>query len=148
MTDSPATRQGTTWMEWLGVGAGVLALVVSFMPWYRSADGLAGALRAQGVRPWLSVWQANFLAWFPVVLLVAVSVLLLWQRFGRPLQMLTSLWLTLAVLAVVMILLRWITLPTGVQSGFGLYLGLAAAVASAAAAFLAFRGQARASREV
>ncbi|MCE7008955.1 hypothetical protein LWC34_40010 [Kibdelosporangium philippinense] len=128
----PATRDRITWLEWIGVAAGAAALVVSFLPWYR-AEG------DQGTQLWIPVWEANFLAWFPVVLLMAISVLLLWQRFGKPVQMLSSLWLTLAVLAVVMILLRWITLPAPIASDFGLYLGLIVAAGSALTAFLAFR---------
>ncbi|MFC0114714.1 hypothetical protein [Kibdelosporangium aridum] len=139
MADVPATRARITWLEWIGVAAGIVALVVSFLPWYRASDAVAAELREQGAPTWLPVWEGNFLAWFPVVLLLAVSVLLLWQRFGKPVQMLSSLWLTLAVLAVVMILLRWITLPMSVGSGFGLYLGLIVAVGSGLTAFLAFR---------
>jgi hypothetical protein len=144
VTDSPATRQGTTWTEWLGVAAGVIALVVSFLPWYRLTADLVPQAEAQGLPTWFTVWEANFLAWFPVILLLAVTVLLLWQRFGKPVQMVSSLWLTLAMLAVLMILLRWITLPEGLRSGYGLYLGLIAGVLSGIAGFLAFRGQERA----
>jgi hypothetical protein len=144
VTDSPATRQGITWMEWLGVAAGVVALVVSFLPWYRLSAPLERQAESQGAQTWITVWQGNFLAWFPVVLLLAACVLILWQRFGKPLQMLSSLWLTLAALAVAMILLRWITAPDGIRSGYGLYLGLIAAVVSGVAGFLAFRGTARA----
>lgn len=141
MSDVPATRAQTSWLDWIGVAAGVLALVVSFLPWYQLAEPVAAVARGQGRTTWIAVWEGNFLAWFPIVLLMAVSVLLLWQRFGKPVQMLSSLWLTLTVLAVVMILLRWITVPAGLASGFGLYLGLIVAVGSGVAGFLAFRRQ-------
>jgi hypothetical protein len=144
VTDSPATRQGTTWTEWVGVGAGIAALVVSFLPWYRVTDELVGPQEAMRLPIRFTVWELNFLAWFPIVLLAAVSVLVLWQRFGRPVQMLTSLWLTLTVLAIVMILLRWVTVPAGIVAGYGLYLGLIVTVVSGLAGFLAFRGQERA----
>ncbi|ALG06110.1 hypothetical protein [Kibdelosporangium phytohabitans] len=141
MADVPAKHDRITWQEWVGVGAGIAAVVVSFLPWFRLAEPTAAELRAQGSATWIPVWQGNFLAWFPTVLLLAVSVLLLWQRFGKPVQMLSALWLTLAMLALVMILLRWVTLPTTIASGFGLYLGILMAVGSGAAAFLAFREQ-------
>ncbi|CAM3945237.1 hypothetical protein KIPE111705_32815 [Kibdelosporangium persicum] len=144
MADVPATRHRITWLEWIGVAAGIIGLVVSFLPWFRATEPVAVGLRAQGAPTWIPVWEGNFLAWFPVVLLLAVSVLLLWQRFGRPVRMTSSLWLTLGMLAVVMIVLRWITLPASVVSGFGLYLGLMVAAGSGAAAFLAFRREQRA----
>jgi hypothetical protein len=144
VTDSPATRQGITWMEWIGGGAGIVALVVSFLPWYRLTADRVPQAEAEGKPTWVTVWAGNFLAWFPVVLLLAVTVLLLWQRLGRPVQMISSLWLTLTMLAVVMILLRWITLQEGLRSGYGLYLGLIAGVLSGIAGFLAFRGEQRA----
>jgi hypothetical protein len=138
------TRQGISWLGWVGVGAGIVALVVSFLPWYRLTVDLVPQAEAQGLATQVTVWAGNFLAWFPVVLLVAVTVLLLWQRFGKPVPMVPSLWLTLALLAVVMILMRWITLQEGLRSGYGLYLGLIAGVVSGIAGFLAFRGQERA----
>ncbi|MBP2321084.1 magnesium-transporting ATPase (P-type) [Kibdelosporangium banguiense] len=146
MTDTPAIQNRATWLDWVGVGAGIAALLASFLPWYRVAESLVGQAEAAGQQTWITVWEGNFLAWFPIVLLMAVSVLLVWQRFGKPVQMVTSLWLTLALLAVVMILLRWITLPEGIRSGFGLYLGLIVAVCSVVAGFLAFRGQERANQ--
>lgn len=146
MTDSPAGRNRITWLDWLGVGAGIVALVVSFLPWYRLVDTLEQQSAAVGAATWITVWQGNFLAWFPIVLLMAVSVLILWQRFGKPVQLMSSLWLTLAILAIVMILLRWVTLPATIRSDYGLYLGLIAALVSGGAGFLAFRGQARVDR--
>nr|WP_157528597.1 hypothetical protein [Kibdelosporangium sp. MJ126-NF4] len=143
MTDVPATPDRITWLEWVGVGAGVAAVVVSFLPWFRAPDSRVAQLREQGVDTWIPVWQGNFLAWFPTVLLLAVSVLLLWQRFGKPVQMLSSLWVTLAVLALVMILLRWVTLPSAIVGGIGLYLGIVVAVGSGLAGFAAFRRQQR-----
>jgi hypothetical protein len=138
------TRQGISWLEWVGMGAGIAALVVSFLPWYRVVNELVAAQEAMRLPTSFSVWELNFLAWFPIVLLLAVSVLILWQRYGRPVQMLTSLWLTLAVLALVMILLRWITVPASIVPGYGLYLGLIATLVSGVAGFLAFRRQERA----
>ncbi|MEV4310847.1 hypothetical protein [Actinocrispum sp. NPDC049592] len=148
MTDKPATRHRFTLVEWIGVDAGIVALVASFLPWYRLADNLVGRA-APGAPTSTTAWQMNFLGWFPVVALLAVSVLIMAQLFGRQIQMLTSLWMTLAVLGVVMILLRWITVPKSggepaLVAGFGLYLGLGAAIVSLVTGFLAFRGSQRA----
>jgi hypothetical protein len=151
VTDTPATQHRITPLEWVGVGAGVLALVASFLPWYTLSGTITQDQRLLGQRTWLTAWGTNFLGWFPVVLLVAVGVLIVAKRFGRAVPILASLWMTLAVLAVVMILLRWITVPdasriTGrgadyatFHGGFGLYAGLAAGVVSVVTGFLSFR---------
>jgi hypothetical protein len=152
VTDTPAVRHRISALEWVGVGAGVLALVASFLPWYTLSGSITQDRQVLGLRSWLSAWGTNFLGWFPTVLLVAVAVLIVGQRFGRAVPILSSLWLTLALLAVIMILLRWITVPdagalTGrgedyaaFHGGIGLYLGLLAALVSVVTGFMSFRG--------
>lgn len=144
MTDMPATQHRITLLEWVGIAAGVLALVASFLPWYQLSSSLAERVRVTGASTWTSVWKMNFLGWFPIVLLVAVAVLIGAQQFGKRLQILASLWMTLAVLAVVMIVLRWITVPksgsdAALVAGFGLYVGLGAGIVSVVTGFLSFR---------
>ncbi|MET0135655.1 MAG: hypothetical protein ABW215_18910 [Kibdelosporangium sp.] len=158
MTETPAVKHRITPLEWIGVGAGGVAVVASFMPWYTLSGTLVDEQRNLGLRTSLSAWGAYFLGWFPIVLLVAVAVLIVGQMFSRRLPMLASLWLTLALLATVMILLRWITVPDATEftgrgedyaqfhAGFGLYLGLAAAVVSGVGGFLTFRVHQRTTR--
>lgn len=134
-------------LEWAGIGAGVLAFVVSFFPWY-SVDvaGFGGGS--------LSAWNSGFLAWFPVLLLIIAGGVLVTSHMGVQVQRVPMIWLATTALSVVLILLRWLTLPddggigsfgllgdSGVESGagFGLVLGLIAAIVSGVAAFLVFR---------
>jgi hypothetical protein len=151
VTDTPATRHKITLLEWVGVGAGALALIASFLPWYDLSGTFADQQRALGFPTWTSAWRVGFLGWFPVMLLVIVGLLIAVQLMGKQVSILPPLWITLALLAVVMILLRWITVPDAGQAtgrgpdyatltaGFGLFMGLLAAFVSAVAGFLSFR---------
>ncbi|HEU5107350.1 MAG TPA: hypothetical protein VFT95_02110, partial [Micromonosporaceae bacterium] len=120
-------------LEWAGVGAGLLAFIVSFFPWYSvSFDSPFGSLGNTSV----SAWDAGFLAWFSVLLLVAAGVLILLPHFGTQIPNLTLIWLGLAGVATLFILLRWLTfddfsaLGGSAGAGFGLFLGLLAGVIS------------------
>lgn len=151
VTDMPPVKHQTTVNEWVGVGAGAVALVASLLPWYTLSGTLADQEKALGQRNWLTAWGTGFIGWFPTVLLVAVAGLIISQRFAKAVRVLAPLWLTLAVVAVAMILLRWIIFPdasklTGLNAdyaafhvGFGLYVGLLAALVSGVTGFLEFR---------
>ena len=134
-------------LEWAGSGAGVLAFIVSFLPWY-SVDyqGIVGGS--------LSAWGTGFFALFSVLLLMAAGALVLAPHFGVQVARLPLIWLSLSGVAVLFILLQWLILPddggigefgllgdTGIDSGagFGLIVGLILALVSAVAAFLTFR---------
>ncbi|WP_132118822.1 hypothetical protein [Actinocrispum wychmicini] len=151
MTDTPpSTPHQTTLPEWIGVSAGAVAVVASFLPWFTLSGTLADQQKTLGLRSWLTAWGAGFLGWFPTVLLVVVAAVIVSQRFARALRILAPLWLTLAVVAIAMILLRWITVPDATKltgqspdyasfhSGVGLYVGLVAAVVSAVTGLFAF----------
>ena len=56
-------------LEWAGIGAGLFAFIVSFFPW-ASID--LATIRLGGRRS-LSAWNAAFIAWFPVMLLMAAG---------------------------------------------------------------------------
>lgn len=139
--------------EWIGLGAGVLAFVASFLPWWEvSFSGPAAGLGfvADGS---LSAWSLGFFAWFPVLLLVASAGVMLAGHLGAQIPSVRVGWpvilLGVSVIALVIILLRWLTLPspsgafalTGVSygAGFGLYVGLIAAVLFGLAQYLIFR---------
>lgn len=135
-------------LEWAGVGAGALAFIDSFLPWY--------SVSFAGFGESLSAWNTGFLAWFPVLLLIGAGVLVALPHFGTKVDRLPLIWLVLSGVATVLILLRWLTLPDdgglgdvggllGDDAGFdsgagaGLVIGLIIAVVSTVAAALAFR---------
>jgi hypothetical protein len=143
MAQFDAKRVST--LEWAGIGAGVLAFLVSFFPWF--------SVSFAGESASASAWNTGIGAWLPVLMLVAAAVLLLLPHFGTPVQRQTLIWLILAAASVVIIVLRWITLPGddgglglgavgGLEAGagFGLIIGLIASVISTAAAVVSFRG--------
>lgn len=134
-------------LEWAGIGAGLAAFVFSLLPWYSvSYAGIGGSL---------SAWNSGFIAWFPMLLVLVAGGLLLATHFGVKVDRLPLIWLSLAAVAVVLVLLRWLTLPddgglgdlgtlggpSGFESGagIGLILGLIAAIVSAVGAVLTFR---------
>lgn len=134
-------------LEWAGIGAGLAAFIFSFLPWY-SVDvaGFGGGS--------LTAWGTGFFALMSVLLLIAAGALVLAPHFGVQVARLPLIWLSLSAAAVLFILLQWLILPddggigdfgllgdSGIESGagFGLIMGLIAAVASGVAAFLTFR---------
>ncbi|GAA4433446.1 hypothetical protein GCM10023148_39260 [Actinokineospora soli] len=123
-------------IEWAGIGAGVAAFLFSFFPWL--SVEVFGDLSVSG-----SAWQSGFLAWFSVLLLVGAGAVVLLPHMGTDVPNRTVLWLSFAGVAVLFILLRWITLDSFVGASIGLFLGLLAAIVSAAAAFLSFQAAKR-----
>jgi len=129
-------------LEWAGIGGGALAFIASFLPWLTvSTDIDLPGIEASYSG---SAWSSGFAAWFSVLLLVAAAVVLVLPKLGTPVPNASMIWLGLAGAAVVLIILRWVTsyesvFGVSVGAGFGLFIGLLAALASAAGAFLTFR---------
>ncbi|WP_436501414.1 hypothetical protein [Actinokineospora sp. HUAS TT18] len=136
-------------IEWAGIGAGALAFLISFFPWYSfSFDGPSLGFDTSGS---LSAWNVGILGWLPVLMLIGAGVVVLLPHLGNDVPNRATIWLGLAAGAVVLILIRWLTLPddgglgslagSGYSSGagFGLIVGLLVAIASAVAAFLTFQ---------
>ncbi|RSN65265.1 hypothetical protein DMH01_02405 [Amycolatopsis sp. WAC 04182] len=149
-----------TWREWLGLAAGLLALVALFLPWTTltasrpEIEDVLTTLPADDVTR--DAWHAGFLAWAPPFLLFlpGVAVVLFGRvdavrRAGLP-----HLWLMAAIGALLLMVLGWTTLDwqfdadqrgifsaAGIEIGTGLgrYLGLLAAVVSAVVAFFDVR---------
>ncbi len=133
-------------LEWAGIGAGALAFIVSFFPWY-SVDfgGFGGGS--------LNAWSTGFFGLLSVLLLMAAGGLVIAPHFGVAVARRALLWLSLSGAAVLFIVLQWLILPddggigdfgvldSGIDSGagFGLIVGLILAIVSAGAAFLTFR---------
>lgn len=144
------TKQVTP-IEWAGIGAGALAFLISFFPWYSfSWDG--GGLGIGATSDSASAWSVGIGGWGAVLLLVAAAVIIVLPHVGTTVPNKAALWLGFAAAATVIILIRWLTLPDdgglgalaggGFSSGagFGLIIGLIAAVVSGVAAFLYFQG--------
>ena len=112
------------------MGAGVLMIVDSFLPWWGAKhSSLANR----------SGWNAGFGAWFSILLVIAVAVVAAVRVFGGrampPVANGAVSWtlLTAAVsaLAVVIILLRWLTFQSfggAAVMKYGTYLGLIVAI--------------------
>lgn len=148
--------------QWLGIGAGVLAFVNTFLPWFSaSAAGAIGAAMSGSANAWEE--PASFLAWFTMLLLVVAGAIAALPLFGVQIPQQPLVWLGLAGLSFVLVIVKWIDLPgvsdifeeqgitpTDAQleqaekavdmgAGFGLYLGLILAIVSLAGAVLTFQ---------
>jgi len=131
--------------EWIGLGAGLIAFIASFLPWFSVSAGLFSVSA--------NAWSVGFLAWFPVLLMVAAAGVILAQQLGANVPSVRPSWplilLGVAVLSLVLILIRWITMSadtygldfTGISygAGFGLYVGLVAAILLGLSQFMVFR---------
>jgi hypothetical protein len=142
-------------LDWVLVGAGLLAYISSFLPWYRADISILGIERSTTA----NAWNAGIGAWLPVLLLVVAGVVGLASAMGMRLPSKPLITLGLSGLAVIAILLRWMTFPdaTGRNSldmdnvdvegllavssgaGVGLYIGLVAATVAVVASFLTSR---------
>jgi hypothetical protein len=132
--------------EWIGLGAGLIAFIASFLPWFSLSAGILGSISA-------NAWSLGFLAWFPVLLMVAAAGVILAQQLGVTVPAVKPSWplilLGVAALSLILILLRWITMSaetdglefTGVSygAGFGLYVGLVAALLLGLSQYMVFR---------
>jgi hypothetical protein len=157
MRGSDSTK--VTALDWVVVSAGVLAYLSSFLPWYSYRVSVS-LFRFEGsANANVNAWNAGFGAWFSVLLLVVAGGVVLASTMGLRLPTARPLiTLGLSVLAFVTILLRWATFSDTVDgqddlgnidvggfltassgAGFGLYLGLLAAVAAAVASLLMVR---------
>lgn len=135
--------------QWLGIGAGLLALIDSFLPWYSISIEQGSLSRSESG----GAWDVGFIAWFSILLLIAAAVIAALPLLGKTVPSGNIIWLGLAGLAFVLILVRWLTyessadLPPGVEdvpgfsagASFGTILGLILAAVSAVGAFLAYR---------
>jgi hypothetical protein len=131
--------------EWIGLGAGLLAFIASFLPWYSVSAGLFSIS--------VNAWSLGFLAWFPVLLMMAAAGVILAQQLGANMPTVRTGWplllLGAGALSLVLILIRWVSLSAetdgvdfpGVSYGasFGLYVGLVASILLGLSQYLVFR---------
>ncbi|MEC3973804.1 hypothetical protein [Amycolatopsis sp. H20-H5] len=162
--------QRVTWREWLGLGAGLLALGSLFLPWTTlstSQSEVADALKSlSGAEVVRDGWSSGLFAWLPPLLLLVVGVAV--TVFGQVRKVrisgLPQLWLVFGGLVALMTIIGWGAIAyqfdsevralfavggIEVNAGAGRYLGSLALVVSLAAAVLdvlAFRGERRSPR--
>jgi hypothetical protein len=132
-----------TTLEWAGIGAGVLAFIVSFFPWI-TVDFGGGLAELAGVDTSVSgsAWDAGFLAWFSCLMLIGVAVVVVLPHFGTEVPQRSMIWMAVSAVAFLFILLRWLTYDSVVDPGWGLFVGLVLSLVSAVSGFLVYRASA------
>jgi hypothetical protein len=122
------------------VGAGLLALICMFLPWY----GFSGLLGGASYSGFSSGW-----GWIGALLIVAAAVYLAMLRSGSNLPK-TSYGpgvtvLGLSAIGTIIVILRWVTVPKAGFDGygygpkFGMYLTILAGVVQVILAFRLFK---------
>lgn len=118
--------------EWLGVGAGAVALINSFLPFLSVGDATFSIS--------VNSWQSGFFAYASVLVLIAAAVVILLPHFGVAVPNKGMIWLGLAGAAVLFtVLALLVNLGGGVGPSIGWFIGLVAAGSSAAGAFLTYK---------
>jgi hypothetical protein len=161
MVGSGAAR--LTALDGVMVGAGLLAYISSFLPWYTTSVSVLGINRSASA----DAWHAGVGAWCSVLLLVLVGVLVLVGTLGGlgASASRSLITLGLSVLAFIALILRWVTFPdasgglsrsdelggldlgsaftVSSGAGVGLYLGLIATIVAVVASLLTLRAVGR-----
>src|SRR5947209_18653205 len=93
---------------------GLLAFIDSFLPWYSvsikgSLAALGGAGGASG-----NAWDVGFWAWFPMLLLLAIGVLVALPAVGQNVSVRGgyAAFGAVALLVTLIVLIRWLTYPS------------------------------------
>ncbi|MFZ0171921.1 MAG: hypothetical protein WAL04_09600 [Acidimicrobiales bacterium] len=128
-------------VDWGVAGAGALALIALFFPWYGVSAGVFSAS--------VSGWSTSY-GWLGALLIVAAGAYLVLQRSDVQIKLPIGpavVVLGAATLGALIVILRWLTLPSGGSIGgvysygprIGIYLTLIAGVVQAGCAFKLFR---------
>jgi hypothetical protein len=124
-------------------GGAAVAFIALFMPWYGVSVGPFSAS--------VSGWSAGFTGWAGSLLLVIAGVLLVLRRSGATLPTFqvgpTVLVAGLAALGLLLVIIRWVSLPRyhisdlsyDAGARYGLYIALIAGIAEVAAAVMVMR---------
>jgi hypothetical protein len=124
---------------------GLLAFINSFLPWYSvKFSGEFAQLAGGNISG--NAWRVGFWAWFPSLLLLAIGVLVALPAFGQRVMIRGgyAAFGAAALLATVIILIRWLTYPTASSvagsagADFGTYLGLILGVVATVFGYLGF----------
>lgn len=124
---------------------GLLAFIDSFLPWYSvSFKGELGVIAGGSVSA--NAWDVGFWAWFPMLLLFAIGVLVALPAVGQNISLrggFAAIGAAL-LLATIIVLIRWLTYPSASDAfgsagaDFGTYIGLVLAVVATVFSYLAF----------
>jgi len=135
-------------VDWVVAGGGALALIALFLPWYGWSAGPYSAS--------VSGFSTSY-GWLGGLLIVAAGVYLVLQRSQVALPRMSIgpavALLGIAALGTLIVIIRWLTLPSGHVSGvpgtdvfgvswgprIGIYFALIAGLAQVVCAFLLFR---------
>lgn len=121
------------------VGGALVAFIAGFLPWWGVSSGPFGVS--------VSGWSAGFTAWAGTLLLTLVGVYLLLLRSEAPLPKApvgsAVIVAGVAALGLLLVIIRWLTLPDyqgiGVGARYGIFIALIAGVIETAAAVVAMR---------
>lgn len=147
LSDAKRQWSALTLPDRLGVVAGVVCFVASFLPWYRVSFHVKGF---EGGSSSTSAWNVGFGGWFPVLLMLALAVAIIVRSAGGHLPPQAAIAIRLGQVftppvAALVILIRWLSYPGGSSvygsagAGFGLFVGLAAAIVGCVGALTVFR---------
>lgn len=146
-----------SWREWVGLGAGLVAVAALFLPWTTlsaTRPEIEEALRDLPTGDVArSAWTTGFLAWFPPVLLLLMGILvvLFGQNRTARISGLPQLWLIAAAVSVVLLVFGWLAIGhefdentlgllndggISINAGAGRYLAVAAGAVSLVVAVL------------
>ena len=118
---------------------GLLAFIDSFLPWWSVTVGPFSSSE--------SGWGVGFAGWFPVLLLLAIGVLVALPAFGQSVTVRGgyAAFGAGALLATLLILIRWLTYPTAsagdfgsAGADFGTYIALILGIVATAFGYLGF----------
>ena len=100
-------------LDWAVVGAAGVSFISLFLPWYGASSGVFSAS--------VSGWSTSY-GWFGALLIIAAGVFLALQRSQVNLNSVpvtpAVVVLGAAVLGTLIVVIRWITLPSG-HAGIG-----------------------------
>ena len=118
--------------NWIAGGGGLVSLINIFLPWYGVDFGFGASVTA-------NAFDAGFIAWFGALLAVAAGVLVILKALGTFEAKVGGLSteqfaMILGAVGFVLILLK--LLADNDFTKYGIYLGLIAAAATTAGAFL------------
>jgi hypothetical protein len=128
-------------LDWAVVGAGAVAFIALFLPWW----GISSPILSASVSGWSTSW-----GWLGALILLAAGAYLLAVRSGVDLSKMSVgplvVVLGAASLGTLIVIIRWITIPSasyGIYGSYGpqvgIFLAIAAGIVQAVAAFMLFR---------
>jgi glucan phosphoethanolaminetransferase (alkaline phosphatase superfamily) len=130
---------------------GLLAFIDSFLDWYSvtfKGFSLAG-VSSSAYTASANAWNVGFWAWFPMLLLLAVGIVVALPAFGQRVSIRGGYAALGAatLLATIIVLIRWLTYPSASDlygsagAAYGTYIGLVLCVVATVFAYLGFTAE-------